>query len=106
MALLPTPAEILDLEDGAAVEFRIERWEEGELEIRTREAPAARTVAVLRLHVPSEDKPEGAPYWDATAGNLVARLRPSLGRLVREGQRIRVTKIGVAPAARHRVDFL
>ena len=106
MALLEPPAEILDLQDGGTVEFRIERAEQGELEIRTREAPAPRTVAALRLHVPHEDKPEGAPYWDVTAGNLIARLRPSLERLVRQGQRIKVTKIGVAPVARHRVDFL
>lgn len=106
MALLPAPAEILDLADGESVEFRVLRWEDGELEIRARGAPAARKVRTLRMHVPPEDKPVGAPYWDATAGNLVARLLPILDMVVRDGRRLRVTKHGVAPAARHQVDVL
>jgi len=58
------------------------------------------------MWVPLEDKPLGAPYWDATAGNLIARLLPMLDQLVASGRQIRVTKQGKAPAARHRVDFL
>lgn len=106
MAILSPPAEILDLADGQSETFRVLRWEEGQLMITPRGAPAGREVTVLRLHVPPEDKTMGAPYWDATAGNLVARLLPMLDVVVRDGRQLRVTKHGVAPYARHQVDVL
>jgi len=106
MAILEPPAELLDLEDGQSRTFRILRWEQGDLEIRPRAAPAGKIVTAIRMWVPPEDKPAGAPYWDATAGNLVARLKPMLEELVDSGRPIRVTKEGTPPVARHRVDFL
>lgn len=106
MALLEPPVELLDLADGASETFRVLRWERGEIEIRPRHAPAGRIITAVRLHVPPEDKPAGAPYWDATAGNLIARLLPVLDELVTTGQRIRVTKRGTPPSARHEVAFL
>ena len=106
MATLEPPAELMDLEDGESKTFRVLRWEEGDLEIRPRAAPAGKMVTAIRMWVPPEDKPAGAPYWDATAGNLVARLKPMLEELVASGRRIRVTKEGTPPMARHRVDFL
>ena len=106
MAILSPPAEILDITDLQSVEFHVLRWEDGELVIQTRGSPAARNVRTVRMHVPADDKPVGAPYWDATAGNLVARLLPMLDMVVRDHRRIRVTKHGVAPAARHQVDVL
>src|SRR5574341_1221549 len=106
MTKLAPPAEILDLADGQAVDFRVLKWEDGELFIQARGSPAGRDVRTVRMHVPPEDKPVGAPYWDATAGNLVARLLPMLDMVVRDGRRLRVTKHGVAPSARHQVDVL
>ncbi|KKN37002.1 hypothetical protein LCGC14_0768130 [marine sediment metagenome] len=106
MDKLEPPAELLDLEDGASETFRILRWLQGELEIQPRETPAGKIVPALRMWVPPEDKPAGAPYWDATAGNLIARLLPMLDELVATGRKIRVTKQGKPPVARHRVDFL
>lgn len=106
MAILEPPAELLDLEDGQSRTFRILRWERGELEIRPRASPAGKIVTAVRMWVSPGDKPAGAPYWDATAGNLVARLLPMLDELVASKQRIRVTKEGKPPVARHRVDFL
>lgn len=106
MATLEPPTELLDLEDGASETFRILRWAQGELEIQPREAPAGKTVPAVRIWVPPEDKPLGAPYWDITAGNLIARLLPMLDQLVASGRQIQVTKYGSPPSARHRVDFL
>ena len=106
MATLEPPAELLDLEEGASETFRVLRWKYGELEIQPREAPAGKIVPAVRMWVPPEDKPLGAPYWDATAGNLIARLLPMLDQLVASGRQIQVTKYGQPPSARHRVDFL
>lgn len=106
MARLEPPYELLDLEDGEAVDFVILRYLEGEVPIVPRHAPAGKEVPAIRVWVSPEDKPVGAPYWDITAGNLIARLKPVLGELVRTGRRIRVIKHGIAPAARHEVRFL
>jgi len=106
VVMLEGAVELLDLEDGASETFRVLRWERGELEIRPRHAPAGRIVDAIRVHVPPEDKPLGAPYWDATAGNLVARLLPALNGVVASGRPIKVTKRGRPPFARHQVDFL
>lgn len=106
MAKLSPPAELLDHPAGVATTFHVLRWEDGEMEITTRGAPAARTVRAIRMHVSAEDKPIGAPYWDATAGNLVARLLPMLDMVVRDRRLLRITKHGIAPFARHQVDVL
>ncbi len=106
MALLEPPAEILDQPDRLPVTFRILRWEAGELFITPRGSPAGKEVDALRLHVPFEDKVLGAPYWDVTAGNLIARLRPVLAELVASGRPIRITPHGSPPLTRHQVDFL
>lgn len=106
MAILEPPAELLDFKERPSETFSILRWQKGELEIRPRAAPAGKIVPVIRMWVPPEDKPVGAPYWDATAGNLIARLLPMLDELVASGRKIRVTPEGKAPVLRHRVDFL
>lgn len=106
MAMLELPIEILDIPDGGSETFRVLRWQRGEVEIRPRAAPAGKVVEAIRMHVPPEDKLTGAPYWDATAGNLVARLLPALDQIVASGRPIRVTKHGIPPFARHQVDFL
>ncbi len=103
---LAPPAELLDLADLEATSFHVSRWEVGRLFIVPRGAPAGRWVRTIRMHVPAEDKPAGAPYWDATAGNLVARLEPMLPMVVHDRRELRVTKHGVAPYARHQVDVL
>lgn len=103
---LAKPIEIFDLADGESVRIRIQKFERGEVDIQTRAAPAARKVDALRLWVPPGDKPLGAPYWDITSGTLIARLLPVLDNLVASQRYIKITKFGVAPIARHQVDFL
>lgn len=106
MAELKAPIELLDLADGESVEFSVLRWEQGEIRIETRLEPEGKVVPCFRLWVPAEDKPMGAPYWDVSSRTLQARLEPVLEQLVASRRRIRVTKFGVAPTARHQVDFL
>jgi hypothetical protein len=106
MAELKRPIELLDLPDGGSVELSVLRWEKGEIRIETRLEPAGKVVPCLRLWVRAEDKTVGAPYWDITSRTLQARLEPVLDQLVRSRRRIKITKYGVAPTARHQVDFL
>ena len=100
------PAELLDLADQQATSFHVSRWQVGKLWITPRGSPAGRWVRTVRMHVPAADKPVGAPYWDATAGNLVARLEPILDMVVSQAREIRVLKHGIAPFARHEVNVL
>ena len=106
MAMLASPIELLDIPPEEPTEFRVLRYEMGEINIIPRGSPAGKVVPAIRIHVPREDKPVGAPYWDVTAGNLIATLRPILGSLVASRRLIRVTKHGIPPAARHQVDLL
>ena len=106
MAMLESPIELLDIPAGEPTEFRVLRYEVGETVIVPRGGPAGKTVAAIRLHVPREDKPVGVPYWDVTAGNLIAQLKPLLPGIVSSRRRIRVTKHGQPPAARHQLDLL
>ena len=103
---LDPPYELLDMPEGQPVTFRVIRWERGDVKIQPRAAPTLKTITAVRMWVPSEDKPMGAPYWDATAGNLIARLLPMLDMLVATQRHIRVTKHGSPPFARHQVDVL
>ena len=106
MSAVEAPYELLDLANGESAEFSIQRFERGEVRIETRLEPEGKVVKVLRVHVSGQDKPLGAPYWDITSLTLIARLDPVLGQLVASRRRIRITKFGVAPTARHQVDFL
>lgn len=101
---IEAPFEILDLRDGQSVEFRILKYEWGQTRIETRLEPEGKVVPVLRVWVPPEDKPLGAPYWDITSRTLQERLRPIIAGLVAARRRLRITKFGVAPTARHQVE--
>lgn len=106
MSPVEAPYELLDLADGESAEFRILKVERGEARIETRLEPEGKVVPILRVHVSGEDKPLGAPYWDITSLTLIARLDPVIDKLVAGRRGIRITKFGVAPSARHQVDFL
>ena len=106
MAEIPGPLDLLDLANGQSVTFRILKAERGETRIETRLEPQGKVVPVLRLHVPPEDKPMGAPDGGVTALTLQARLEPIMMELIASGRRLKVTKFGTPPAARHQVDFL
>mgnify|MGYP001609839882 CR=1 FL=1 len=106
MALLDSPADLLELHDGQSVEFTPLRFLSGELVIQPRTSPVGKTVPALRIWVSLADKSLGAPYWDITDGTTIARLLPILSEIVSGRRRIRLTMHGVAPIARHQIDVL
>ena len=97
MVELAKPYEIYEWRDGETREFTILRYEEGELEIHPRDGREAKIVAVIRVHVGPEEKPEFPPYWDLTSARLVAQLKGILQPPYVGPQKIRVTAIGSAP---------
>jgi len=106
MPELERPYEIYEWSDGETKEFTIERWEEGELEIQPRDGRPKKTVPVLRLHVPIEEKPLFPHYWDHTSTRLAAQLTSVL--LAHRGarRRVRVTAIGRPPRTHFSVTWV
>jgi len=102
MAMLPRPWEILEMRDGETREFRILRWELGEIQITPRYpgAQGPKTVQALRIHVPEDVKPTLPHYWDITATTLIAGLLPYLRSPDYREKVFTVRKIGVRPTAR------
>jgi len=102
---LPEPYEILDLPDRGSESFRVTSWEQGTMVIkpRYRGAPAEKVITVLRMHVPTEDKPFFPHYWDLTSKTCMAQLVPMLMDPRYRDYRYTITKYGVAPRARFTV---
>jgi len=78
MPELARPINVLELQDGDEVTFRIVRFETGEEVIFPLHAPNGKRVRVLRLHVSAADKPDFPHYWDVTSTRLYAQLLPQL----------------------------
>lgn len=104
MAEMQGPFELLDLSDGQSVSFRVVRWTAGEMTIFPPHQPGGKIVGVIRVHVPTEDKPAFPHYYDFTAATLRAQMeahlkRPDLARL-----RFKITAQGIQPKKRFQVD--
>ncbi len=106
MPTLAKPYEIYEWRDGETREFTILSWEEGELEIQPRDGRPAKTITVLRLHVPTEEKPTFPHYWDVTSSRLVAQLKAILGAHVGARRRVKVTAIGAPPRTHFSVTWV
>jgi len=106
MAELARPYEIYEWADGETREFTIEKWEEGELEIHPRDGRPPKKIAVLRLHVPVEEKSTFPHYWDLTSSRLVAQLKAMLPYRPRGGTRVKVTALGRAPRTHYSVSII
>lgn len=74
--------------------FRVTRWERVTMPINPRATAGEVQVPALRLYVPTEDKPEGVPYWDVTSQVLQAQLTPLLPRIVETGAYLHLRKRG------------
>lgn len=123
---LPRPAELLDLADGLSMTFRVKGWMEGTTrifptnwetqiynmlnrnQITADQAQAMRAagkeINVLRVMIPPEEKPHGAPYLDITSTTLIEQLRPYINTPGFQGKRFTITSIGVAPQRRYRLE--
>lgn len=106
MAELARPYEIYEWHDGETKEFTIERWETGELEITPRDGRPPKLITVLRVHVPTEEKPEFPHYWDLTSSRLVAQMARILETHRGARRRVKVTAIGSAPRTHYSVTWL
>lgn len=103
MAEIGQPFEHLELQDGQSASFRALRYEQGETIIKPRHAPQGKNVAVLRIHVPADDKPSFPHYWDVTQNGLIAQLGPHLLRSDLGSIRFHVTAYGYAEKKRYRL---
>jgi len=103
---IESPMEILELADGESRVFTVLKWELGEALIHPTRRPAGVNVRVLRVHVPTQEKPEVPQYWDVTSQTLIGSWAPLLDPGGGGSGRFKVTKKGVAPAARFTLEVL
>jgi len=101
---LEEPREILDLQDGGKLQTRILRHELGITKILPRGATEEKEIEALRIHVPKEDKQHYPYWWDISSKTLKHQLLPLLPEIEKNGRRVTITKYGVAPAARFKVE--
>lgn len=98
--------EILELEDGQSIRFRVLRWQVGETDIQLRYMPKVKHIRYLTVYVPPEDKPIGPPYWDITSTTLQAQIEPLLPEAQRTGRYIEIRAYGVEPKKRFTVKLI
>ena len=104
MPELEGPYEILELGDGGTLTLHPLRWTKGTMTIHPRYQRGPKTINVLRVWVPGEDKPLFPDYFDVTAATLVAQLEPILKRSDLQELEVVITKHGVPPKARYSVE--
>jgi hypothetical protein len=104
LQFLEGPYEIFELGDGGKYTFRPTKWKLGWMEIHPRWLPKPKRIKALRIWIPEEYKPLFPDYWDVTAQTLIAQLVPILERPDFTELLITVTKYGVAPKARFKVE--
>ena len=106
--VIEEPMEFMELRDRETVEFHVERYEVGEIDIvpRYAGAPATKRIRCLRAHVPAADKPRFPHYWDITSKRVIAQLRPVLDLIVRDKMLVRITASGVRPAKWFQVEWI
>ena len=103
---MPEPFELLELHDGQVFDLRAESWELGKALIHPRDGRPAKTVPVLRVHVPAADKATLPAYWDLTSKHLIAAL---VGHLDAGGDArplFRITWHGVGARGRPSLEVL
>jgi hypothetical protein len=106
MAELAKPVEVVELQDGQSVSFRVTGYDKGELVIHPRDWPDGKRITAIRVHVPPEDKLLFPHYWDLTAGTLVAQLEPHLRRDDLGQLRFTITARGIGLKKRFQVDVV
>lgn len=100
MEKLEGPFEILEMDDQEEIEFHIEKYEVGEMEIHPWYQKDGKWIRGLRVHVPEEEKSFFPYYWDITAQTLVAQVLPVLEVGNYKNKLFIIKKFGVKPRAR------
>lgn len=106
MTALSQPHEIKEWKDGEAADFTIVKFERGDLEIHPRDGRPAKTVSVIRIHLPPEEKKDYPFYWDLTSARLTGQLDGLLPAVQVSPIRIRITAMGVPPTTHFTVSRL
>ncbi len=106
VAVLPPPYEIFDYPAGGVFESKVLGWTSGQALIKPKATNEEKYVQVIRLQLPPEARPAGMPYLDVTSKTLQAQLAPVLQDIVQNHRTVRITKYGVAPAARFSLEVL
>lgn len=103
--MLPGPYEILELPNAQTVELLITGRELGDIIIHPRGQAGVteKIIRVMRVHLAPGSKTVGPPYWDLTAGTLIAQLLPLIPPAPEKPVRVRILATGVAPAKRFTV---
>ncbi len=104
--MISSPFEHFDLPSGGELVTRVVSFEEGRATIKPARAPDGVEVAIVRIHVPPEDKPHIPSYWDLTATRLIPTLVAALPAVVAGKRWIRIHKEGIAPRARFSLEVL
>ena len=99
MAKLPGPYEIFDLQDGAEVEFKVTRFEVGDVDIHPGYGEATKVVSALRLHLAQPLFPMHLSYADVTSNRLRVMLLEHLSKVDYRTRAFKVKKHGIAPKA-------
>ena len=107
MPVIPEPMELLELANGQSTTFHVESWELGETVIHPTwpGAPPEKRINVLRVVVPSTDKPLFPHYWDVTSKTLIAQMLPYLQASGFEKKSFTITAHGEAPKKRFTLDI-
>lgn len=108
VAELPSPYEILELESGESATFGVRGYEVGMATISPRYtgAPEEKTIPVVRVLVPREDKEYAPYYYDITSKRLVGSIIPILQEGVPEGKKIKITAHGTRPRKHFSVEIV
>jgi len=106
MAELAKPYEIYEWKDGETREFTILKYEVGETTIHPEYQPEGKSIEVMRIHVPPEEKLEFPHYWDMTSSRLVAYLKGILPTVLIGPFKVKITAIGTAPRTHFSVTRL
>lgn len=99
MPKLPGPYEIFDIGDGEEVEFKVTRYQLGDVEIHPGYGEAIKVVPALRLHHPKPLVEYHLPYTDITSNRLRVMLLEHLKSIDFTRKVFKVKKHGVAPKA-------
>jgi hypothetical protein len=91
--------ELLELNDGETLTFRVVQWQKEEAIIKPAHAPQGKVVPVLRVHVPIEDKPIFPQYWDITSKRAIAQIQPWLEKPGFQTKTFKLKKLGEKPTA-------
>jgi hypothetical protein len=124
--ILPEPMELLDLEHGASIQLRIDKYDRGWTSIHPTVVtqrhvrlymdqngltapPAAGTpitvkIPVLRVYGQRLDEASPAPYWDITSKRLIADLATRLYASGGAPLTVTLTAVGYKPTKRYSVE--